>query len=108
MQLTTETKPSDKNGIGSNQSLIPADKRILCSTCDYTPSCIYLKAHGGLIQYCEEYNCQKLAESVISEPIEAEDIQPDLFRGLCANCAKKEACRFPKSAEGVWHCEEYE
>jgi hypothetical protein len=27
--------------------------------------------------------------------------------GLCADCAARETCTFPRPEGGVWHCEEY-
>ena len=28
-------------------------------------------------------------------------------RGLCATCARRSRCEFPRPEGGVWHCEEY-
>jgi hypothetical protein len=29
------------------------------------------------------------------------------MKGLCLNCENREACKYPISDAGVWHCDEY-
>jgi len=31
----------------------------------------------------------------------------EVRKGLCVNCAYRDACLLPRSEGGVWHCEKY-
>jgi hypothetical protein len=32
----------------------------------------------------------------------------EVYKGLCANCEKRQTCTLQRPEGGVWHCDEYE
>ncbi len=81
----------------------------ICPSCDNSPTCVYLKAHGGVVTYCEEYFGVSATEP--QRPVrkaETRNIQAQQVKGLCVNCEKNKTCGYARPAEGIWHCEEYE
>ncbi len=91
-------------------SLAPAEtKPGICPTCDNSPACVYLKANGGIVTYCEEYY-DTAAITLRPQPKKAEikPAEPVQAKGLCVNCEKQKTCGYSRPPEGTWHCEEYE
>jgi len=88
----------------------------LCMTCRHADYCTFPHHDDCPVLQCEEFEVEtKEAESANLH------IVPDATKtrhsdagneerplGLCANCAHRDTCTFPKSEGGVWHCEEYE
>ena len=88
----------------------------LCSTCAHAPECSLIKKGVAVVLNCEEF---EPGEGTPEEADGGRSPSPDEagstrasdggnFLGLCANCAKRETCTFPKPEGGVWHCEEYQ
>ncbi len=90
----------------------------LCSTCKDAPICTFPRTPLKAVWQCEEFDGyetparEPAAMSPASKsasrfsPSEKE-FSSDRYKGLCTICDDREACIFPKSPEGVWHCEEY-
>jgi hypothetical protein len=88
----------------------------LCADCQNAPKCTFPRIPGRPVRHCEEfkgnesaadrnYSCEGTFPLCSGFDSEAVDYRARL--GLCANCANREACTFPKPEGGVWHCEEY-
>lgn len=66
-----------------------------------------LRVPRAAVWHCEEFHAgEPRAPAVHAQrlPVSAEPLSP----GLCANCEHRAGCTLPKSAGGVWHCEEYQ
>jgi len=91
----------------------------LCSTCNNASSCIYPRDSKQPVLQCEEFDGYAapperttvgaiLAKTGSQIPTGVEEKDAVKYKGLCVNCENRKTCTFPKSEEGVWHCEEYE
>jgi len=85
------------------------DYNDLCTTCMHARTCMNRRMTSRPIWYCEQFELppSPKAETVLNEVPAAPVDNPGGLQGLCANCALRETCTFPKPAGGVWHCEEY-
>ena len=89
----------------------------LCQTCMHAPNCAFSQTRGSPVLQCEEFEAEaalpaKGETGAVSAAGPGVDAAPDMngsgkYKGLCANCENRDTCTFPKSEEGVWHCEEY-
>jgi len=86
----------------------------LCVTCNNAGTCVHRKRRGTDAIYCETFDDyvpsngrgpKKAAPVVVMTKV-AEG--PAKARGLCLNCAHRDACKLSIPETGVWHCEEYE
>jgi len=81
----------------------------ICSSCDNSPSCVYLKADSGVITYCEEYlDLSAIPKRPNGKTVPEKPAEPIVAKGLCINCEKNKTCGYTRPVEGIWHCEEYE
>ena len=92
----------------------------ICSTCNAAPDCAHrIRNSGVAIWDCENYDdhvdissteLNGGLSSVLPAPRKSHRPEFDAieYKGLCENCEKRDECTFPRSAGGVWHCEEYE
>ncbi len=84
----------------------------LCLTCNNAADCAYRKLRGTDAIFCEmfdNYVPPKGNEDVARTPVMAsEGVEFGKYKGLCVNCAHRNACALSKSEGGIWHCEEYE
>jgi len=93
----------------------------LCATCGILDDCVSAKNSGYPVVECEEYamDGRAFSETVnvvapppsrkaVSAPSEAAVAREGVIEGLCATCALKTDCTFPRLEGGVWHCEEYQ
>lgn len=89
--------------------------RGLCSVCINACGCVYLECVKQPVLQCEEFEGYP---SPPSKPVGQRHPGPvgtrgtneeetSKYRGLCAICAERESCTFPKPEGGVWFCEEY-
>ena len=93
--------------------------RGLCSTCKGRDTCTYPRPTDRAVLFCAEHDGYEEAPlvnilaSISSVAPEREPrtspmkAKPSRRQGLCAICENRETCTFPKSAEGVWQCEEF-
>ena len=91
--------------------------RGICSVCMHGAVCIYPRNKGQIVLNCEQFDpCPPIASLPPKrDQVELEELwkkpsgdEPGTeFKGLCSNCEDRHVCIYPKSAEGVWHCEEY-
>jgi hypothetical protein len=91
----------------------------LCLHCMRAGDCTFPRDESRPVLACDEFDGGHTAPRhasrvntstvILVEPILAPafDVPPDA-RGLCRTCARLSDCTFPKSAGGVWHCEEFE
>ena len=81
----------------------------LCTTCMHARTCMHRRMTNRPIWYCEQFELppSPRSETVLNEVPATPVDNPGGLQGLCANCALRETCTFPKPAGGVWHCEEY-
>jgi hypothetical protein len=78
----------------------------ICSDCNDASTCTHLARNPGLVIHeCENYDDSTPAK-VRPAPTRTEPVYGQT-KGLCMNCADRDACRFPKPEGGVWHCPEY-
>jgi hypothetical protein len=90
----------------------------LCSTCANDPSCTFPRKAGVPVMHCLEFLGETLVadlpvpKSPATEPragasptrgVDASHRIP----GLCFWCENNASCTFPRSAGGVWSCDEY-
>jgi hypothetical protein len=78
----------------------------LCMTCIHTETCGFRRDVSQPVIECDEFDIGKTPESTVQEKAAAEKPTEE-FKGLCINCDLRHECKFPRPAEGVWHCEEY-
>jgi len=90
----------------------------LCSTCQYAPTCIYLKDSEVTVWQCAEFDgfCETKNRTTGKDFSHPKNLQHNLgsivkksekYRGLCTNCENREICQFRKPEWGVWQCGEY-
>jgi len=106
-----EPKPSVKARVISHKK--PMD---LCSTCNYSKSCIHQKINGTLTVYCEEFDDYVpvkrrliIQDESNTEPVlDSKEAEAKIYMGLCGNCDYRETCTHIKPESGIWHCEDYQ
>jgi len=93
--------------------------RGLCQFCERAGDCTFPRDEARPVAACDEFDAGRAATKRVSrmsmapatqsnaERVPATDPRPEA-RGLCRTCARLSGCTFPKTAEGVWHCEEFE
>jgi hypothetical protein len=90
----------------------------LCSTCEGRATCTYPRDRDRPRLFCEEFDWawqhRMRTAAPVSPPVgrpgtrRTEAVQTaSKYKGLCATCENQAECTFPKSAGGVWHCEEF-
>lgn len=92
----------------------------LCSTCEGRATCTYPQDPDRPKLFCEEFDwwaqrrMQSAAQARINPPLTTPEVRTteaaqttSKYKGLCATCENQAECTFPKSAGGVWHCEEF-
>ncbi len=95
----------------------------LCSTCGGRGTCTFPHHEDRPRIFCEEFDWEwhrereldAVARLMHRRPVayppavepRREPRRESRYRGLCATCDKQAECMFPKSGEGVWHCEEF-
>jgi hypothetical protein len=87
----------------------------LCRTCVKAPECTFPRSPGRIVRHCDEFEGaegprtahESLAAraSVFPAPRPA-GAGPSELKGLCAQCARRHSCTYPKLGGGVWHCNE--
>ena len=96
-------------------------KADICQTCIHVVECAHHRnclGRGETIMFCENFDDKPALRVVESEILKEETQRPEpgmtslayiegRMRGLCTNCEKRVACRYPVREGGVWHCEEY-
>ena len=86
----------------------------LCSICLHAQTCFNVKRSKDVILFCEEFDIcldsyfDNSAASPSKNSSPADDCHHNDYTGLCMNCKHRDTCKIPKSAGGIWHCEEYE
>jgi hypothetical protein len=91
--------------------------RGLCSACKHEAGCIYPKSQEQVVLECGQFELaqpvQRTRDNRGQEELEKlwkESSPPATgtkFQGLCASCADRDVCIYPKPDGGVWRCEEY-
>jgi hypothetical protein len=90
----------------------------LCSTCDGRATCTFPRYEGRPRIFCEEFDWAWQRRMELSAAARLTERRPvaqpaavprkeSRYKGLCATCDEQNKCTFPKSGEGVWHCEEF-
>ncbi len=97
----------------------------ICSTCEGRATCTYPIPKDRPVLFCEEFEglCDNLTAAAgtgqfmwggggrvsVEMPRHRVEVRrkQSPYKGLCATCESQAACTFPKSAGGVWHCEEF-
>jgi len=93
----------------------------ICDTCNHVSECSHYhdcQNQGKAIFHCEDFDdrpelCLVEGKVVDDEEQHHEPSKTSIayikgrMNGLCLNCEKREACRYPIRDGGVWHCEEY-
>jgi len=114
--ILNKKSKSANSEINKNTALDETKKKGLCSTCNFSQTCVQLKHKGQPVWYCEEFDNYVPLVSKISDrdtlPTEADTtaIAKDKlheFKGLCLNCESREVCAFAKSESIIWQCNEY-
>lgn len=80
----------------------------LCSTCKNAATCTFPRDPARPIMHCDEFDGYEGPKTKVvprvAKPEAADEVE---FKGLCRNCENRHHCVFPKSAGGVWQCDEY-
>jgi hypothetical protein len=86
----------------------PQAKTGLCSTCLHAEDCSITNGGGSGVFQCSEYEPAGQTSFRAQEGATSGSSHREAnLLGLCADCANREQCAFPKPEGGVWHCEEY-
>ena len=72
----------------------------LCRSCDQFENCVFRKKEKRIVIYCELFNSDQDNANALAD-------RKIVNLGLCSNCDNVSHCKLPRSAGGVWHCEEY-
>ncbi len=86
----------------------------LCLTCNNADTCAYRKNRGADAIFCETFdnyvplNGEGNKESAPVVVMTKAAVESTALKGLCVNCAHRDACKLSRPETGVWHCEEYE
>ncbi len=91
---------------------------VLCSTCVGRATCTFPqytdrpRIFGEVFDWTWQREMALAASARLTErePVVQPAAVPrreSRYKGLCATCDKQDECTFPKSGEGVWHCEEF-
>ncbi|MFH2005577.1 MAG: hypothetical protein ABI333_03210 [bacterium] len=90
----------------------------LCDACAHGPTCRLSAAPMHPVHECNEYDEYDEGATAAAQGAGRLVAIPELRErgaagaaalapGLCGNCDHRETCTLPRSAGGVWHCEEY-
>ncbi len=90
----------------------------LCFTCNNSPTCFYRSRRGPAL-FCEMFDDYvalplggdggPMARAANpSAALRAANEDPSNYAGLCMNCEHRRSCAHPRSAGGIWHCEDYD
>ncbi len=86
----------------------------LCQTCMAAKSCSLPNGSATPVWRCEEFSNgngeMKIENSIVpgSARMTASDLSSARDLGLCSSCASVSVCTFPRSGQGVLHCEEHQ
>jgi len=83
----------------------------ICAACVYGDDCTLSAESDRVILQCEQFELAfPKADRQVPAPrrVVAVNDRTGNHVGLCANCAKRETCTYPKPEGGIWRCEEYE
>ncbi len=86
---------------------VPAEG--LCGACENVVTCALRARSAGPVLHCEEFQGAPPRERSASDhqaPAISVAMRVGVL-GLCANCARFDACALPRPEAGVWQCEEY-
>jgi hypothetical protein len=87
----------------------------LCRTCVNAPECTFPRDPRRPVRSCDEFEGAHGPRSEQHPPALAVPVFPTSggldrgtteMKGLCAQCARRHTCVYPKPAGGVWHCDE--
>lgn len=87
----------------------------LCRTCVNAPECTFPRSPGHSVRSCDEYEGEDgprtARESLATRSSFFPVARPagallSELKGLCAQCARRHSCTYPKLAGGVWRCNE--
>lgn len=92
--------------------------RGLCSTCEGRVTCTYPHFEDRPTLFCAEFDwawhhrmetAARVTPRFTRCETQTADMgkKPSKYKGLCATCIHQAKCEFPKSPDGVWHCEEF-
>jgi len=108
------------NAVAIEEATSPPVRKIavfagLCRDCVKAGECTFSRHPDHPVRSCDEFegaNPPRPAPTplvVLARifPLEhkPEEAESDL-KGLCAQCARRRSCTYPKPAGGVWHCGE--
>jgi hypothetical protein len=85
----------------------------LCEACAIAPQCTFPRDPVKKVVHCEEFVGIVKPDIRLAPPAARAWPRPAPappragLRGLCADCALRETCTYPKPESGVWRCEEY-
>ena len=87
----------------------------LCRSCVKAEECTFPRRPGHIVRSCDEfegadgprseYVPMAGGSSIFAAGGAAQGATTEL-KGLCAQCARRLTCAYPKPAGGVWHCDE--
>ncbi len=87
----------------------------LCAACVHGETCNLREMPTTPIHECNEYDDGALVVAhdtaallSVTVAVTSEAAAPKGHLGLCMNCDHEATCKLPRSAGGVWHCEEYQ
>jgi hypothetical protein len=85
----------------------------LCSTCGNDPLCVFPRRRGTAVIECLEFEGETRKQETLpmrgSPGSSARETAPRVQEpGLCSWCDNRPTCDYPRSAGGVWFCEEYQ
>ncbi|MFH1740761.1 MAG: hypothetical protein ABIH23_17270 [bacterium] len=90
---------------------MPSEDRGICSTCNSTSACCLRATNDCPVFYCEEFDnyvpVRVFRAQTREWKVEQIPKKHNGYAGLCIDCVNRDECAFPKSEDGIWHCEEY-
>jgi len=99
-------KPVTDPGIGEETPAISPQG--LCQCCTLAEGCTFPRDTAKSVTSCDEFVGIAPRKAKRPLPRHRQTKQPTTpYAGLCRYCSCLADCTFPKSASGVWHCDEY-
>lgn len=110
--ISREAEPIETSDRSQPEIASPGPSELvagLCGACESLSSCTLRSRVQAPVLQCDEFSGGPLRARPpeFFRVEEASGAAWNGVRGLCANCARFDACRFPRQEGGVWQCEEY-
>ncbi len=109
-QLARKAKPQEPREIEA----VPGAEMLqgICAACQNGPECTLIKPDAPAPMHCGQFQEYPpfhnfTPQDIIAPRPHKTTGHQDTLLGICAHCADRELCTFPRPQGGVWTCDEY-